>query len=348
MKTSATNRRLRVLLTAIHSGDLRPRPEFQRRLVWNNADKLAFIQTVLEGYPFPEIYISIGELNSETAQGTELLVDGQQRLTTLNQYFRGSDELKYGVSRYGKEIVPYRNLDEQAKAAFLEYEVVVRDLGNLSNDDVREIFKRINSANYALNAMEIDNSRYAGAFIQAAAKFVRNSMFSRLKIFSANDIRRMQDIRYGLVVFVTVLSAYINLDKGIHEFLEKFNDEFPEGDKVLRELRRTLAAIKSMEFEPKSRVGRKADFFTLIVELHRLMFRRSVSFDFAAMTGRLKDFYGRVDAEQGDSNDHLIRQYFLAAFQGSNLRANRIRRGEIIQKVLDPEYTIDENLTGLA
>src|SRR4051794_8000546 len=94
MKTSATNRKLRILLTGIKSNTLIPKPEFQRRLVWTNDDKLNFLQTVLEGYPFPEVYIAAGVVNPDTGEGTEMLVDGQQRMTTLYQYFMGSDEIK--------------------------------------------------------------------------------------------------------------------------------------------------------------------------------------------------------------------------------------------------------------
>src|SRR5437764_10527325 len=156
MRTSATNRKIRVLLTAIGNGTLIPRPEFQRRLVWSNKDKIAFVQTVLEGYPFPEIYIAAGTVNPETGEGKEMLVDGQQRITTLYQYFKGSDDLQLG-----REVLPYTELDQEQKLAFLEYETVVRDLGKLEIADIKRIFERINSANYALNAMEIHNARYA-------------------------------------------------------------------------------------------------------------------------------------------------------------------------------------------
>src|SRR5437867_2494157 len=127
MKTTATNRKVRVLLTALRDGKLEPRPEFQRRLVWTNKDKCAFLQTVLLGYPFPEIYLAAGDVNLETGEGSEMLVDGQQRITTLYQYFSGSESL-----RLGKEISAYASLPENEKRDFLEYDVVVRDLGKMS------------------------------------------------------------------------------------------------------------------------------------------------------------------------------------------------------------------------
>ena len=90
MKTSATNRKIRVLLTAIRDGSLIPQPEFQRRLVWSNRHKRNFLTTVLEGLPFPEIYVAAGQVDPQTGEGKELLVDWQQRITTLHQYFLGS------------------------------------------------------------------------------------------------------------------------------------------------------------------------------------------------------------------------------------------------------------------
>ena len=81
MQASASNRRIRALLKDIRTGALVPNPEFQRRLVWSNKHKSAFIETVLFGYPFPEVYVAAGEVNPDTGEGTEMLVDGQQRLT---------------------------------------------------------------------------------------------------------------------------------------------------------------------------------------------------------------------------------------------------------------------------
>ena len=86
MKTSASNKKVRELIQMVRNGHLIPRPEFQRRLVWTNSDKAKLIDTVLKGYPFPEIYLANGELNIDTGDGTQLLVDGQQRVTTLVEY----------------------------------------------------------------------------------------------------------------------------------------------------------------------------------------------------------------------------------------------------------------------
>lgn len=80
--TTATNKKVRELLKSVRDGSLIPRPEFQRRLVWTIKDKERFVETVIRGYPFPEIYICNGEVNTETGEGTQLLVDGLQRISS--------------------------------------------------------------------------------------------------------------------------------------------------------------------------------------------------------------------------------------------------------------------------
>ena len=93
MKTAATNKKVRELIQSVREGKLLPRAEFQRRLVWSRDDKNHFVDTILRGYPFPEIYLADGEVDLNTGTGTQLLVDGLQRVSTIIQYFEGDSIL---------------------------------------------------------------------------------------------------------------------------------------------------------------------------------------------------------------------------------------------------------------
>ena len=145
MKTTATNRKIRELLTAVRNETLIIMPPFQRRLVWKNKDKCNFLQTILDEYSFPEIYVATGEVDLDTRQGTDLLVDGQQRVTTLYQYFHCSSDLKLGG-----QLPSYADLPEHAKEKFLQYDVVVRDLGTLHDQEIRSIFKCDGATQFAI------------------------------------------------------------------------------------------------------------------------------------------------------------------------------------------------------
>ena len=328
MKTSGTNRRLRLLLSAIKDGSLIPRPDFQRRLVWTNKHKEEFIHTVLQQYPFPEIYIAAGDVDTETGKGTELLVDGQQRLTTLLQYFSGSSDLRLGT------LCPYNALSQDDKIQFLEYEVVVRDLGKKSVEDIKEVFKRINSTKYSLNAMEIHNARFDGALKQFAEKISKHSFFAKHRVFKTNDVRRMGDLVFVLTVIISLLTTYFNREDLIEEFLAKYNDVFTYSERVWEELLGVFRVIDCIGLDPSCRAWKKADLLNLIVEIHRFIVKERNCPD-AEFSHRILRFYQSVDEYRASRKGGAdIYNYYDAVIQAANDRSNRIVRGDVIKKVL--------------
>ena len=58
----ATNMKLLDAYNMMKDGSLILKPRFQRKLVWNNKHKENFIETILMKLPFPEIYLTDGEI----------------------------------------------------------------------------------------------------------------------------------------------------------------------------------------------------------------------------------------------------------------------------------------------
>jgi hypothetical protein len=335
MRTSGTNRRLRTVLTGVRNGTLIPNPEFQRRLVWSNRHKNAFLETVLQGLPFPEIFISAGDVDTETGEGKELIVDGQQRITTLFQYFISSPDLKV------TGIPAYPDLSEDEKTAFLEYEVVVRDLGALDDAQTRDLFHRINSTSYSLNAMEVNNARYDGQLKRFCDRVSERQFFEDHRVFSVYDAKRMHDVRWVLTLVITMMSTYFNRDTEHEAFLRNYNDYFPAADAIDARLDTTTEAIDSMELGRKSRAWQKSDLFTLMVEVDRLTKGDST---LPEDTGpRLKEFYTLVDrVARGDAVGHrLADEYFAATRSGTNDRSSRIRRGRVLAAIMRGETEVE-------
>lgn len=331
MDTSASNRRLRVLLTAIGNSTLIPQPEFQRRLVWINKDKVEFIKTVLEGYPFPEIYIAAGKVDTKTGEGAEMLVDGQQRITTLFQYFKGSADL-----RLPSDLPKYEDLLEDQQVKFLEYKVVVRDLGNMSIQQIKQVFQRINSTSYGLNAMEIHNARYGGEYKKFSESIAELNFFENHRIFTSTDVKRMNDTMYCASLVATIMSTYFNRDSEVENYLEKFNEHLPNKSEILSNFNLTLSFIERLNFPPKYRIYKKADFFTLFVELYKLLAISKVALKLPEVRRELEQFLNLVDlaADGKDTQNPDAERYYKAALQASNDRGNRIARGDIINKVI--------------
>ena len=106
--TSPSNRKISALYKDIKRENLILQPDFQRRFVWNNKHKEKFIDTILEGYPVPEIYVAQRGIDIETIESEEVVVDGQQRLHTIVEYIDEPEE----STVFGNIVKKYRNLSK--------------------------------------------------------------------------------------------------------------------------------------------------------------------------------------------------------------------------------------------
>jgi Protein of unknown function DUF262 len=326
LKTSPTSLKIRQVVRGLKDGTLVPRPEFQRRIVWTTDDKVRFVDTLLNAYPFPEIYVANGVVNTETGEGTQLIVDGQQRVTTIVQYFDGSLLLPQTVR-------PYALLTKEEKDEFLNYDVAVRDLGSISPEDIIEVFKRINATKYSLNEIEINNAIYTGELMRLAEGLTSHPFFDEHRVFTPTDLKRMGDTRFILQVIITMLSGYFNRDDSFEEFLGAYNDSFEARNEIVARLTRVFNFVEECGFPAKGRIWKKSDFFTALIELDRA-FSDNVDLQPTNVLETLQGFYRLVEAEGMESGDPAVATYYKAAVQASNDKGNRIRRGEIINDLL--------------
>lgn len=334
--------KIRHIITQVKDGKLVPRPEFQRRLVWKSEDRVRFIDTILRSYPFPEIYIANGSVDVDTGEGQQLLVDGQQRVTAIFDYFRGEQNTR------GPKVPPYASLEREEKENFLNYDVAVRDLGSVSRSEIIEVFSRINSTNYSLTEIEINNAVYQGELMQVSAAFAEHEFFENHKIFRSNDIRRMGDVRFMLQIIITMIVGYFNRDECLQTYLEEYNENFPNRLEIARRLEICFSYIEECGFLPKSRIWKKTDLFTAIVEIDSSVASHQLPGPLEALE-RLDRFYDQVDAEGTESQIRYVSVYAKASLQASNDRINRIRRGAVFNAILldaDPEEALFRN--GLA
>lgn len=342
MKTAPTNKKVRELISMVKEGKLLPRAEFQRRLVWKREDKNLFLDSILRGYPFPEIYFADGDVDLDTGEGTQLLVDGLQRVSTIVQYFDDSPELSLTT------VPAYRNLPEDSKKAFLQYDVAVRDLGSISREDIIEVFKRINATKYSLLDIEISNAVYSGALKRYSEELASSEFFDVHHVFNALDYKRMGDLRFALTIVVSMMQGYFNRDDAFEEYLARFNDDFPHEAELQQRLESTFSFIEECGFDRKSRIWKKADLLTTVCELDRALHREGKQLQPHIVLDQLNTFFSEMGVEGAElSQPQSI--YYKATFAASNDRINRLRRGVIIEGVLDgkDDAEIMENLRSM-
>ncbi|TVZ15977.1 DUF262 domain-containing protein [Maribacter sp. MAR_2009_72] len=321
---TADNEKLLDLYNDLKNGTLVLRPSFQRNLVWNNSHKQKFIDTILRGFPFPEIYLADGDIDLESQTSTRLVVDGQQRLDTIFSYINGEIPTR--------EIPLFKDLSAKQQTDFYDYKIVVRDLGRLDENQIIEIFQRINSVSYALNAMEINNALYEGVFISTAQAIQDSDEFEALDIFSQNQYARMKDTEYILLIMATIEeSGYFTGNSEIERYIKLYNDEYPASEKIKSDITETCKMIMDLHLEPDSLWFRKTSLFTLLVELVKLK-RVGTDFDKINLKTVLTDLENQIlENKSTDPETNGYAKFYKYVFQGTSGRAGRIARGTLVE-----------------
>ncbi len=180
-------------------GTLEIKPPFQRKPVWVSRQKSYLIESILLGLPVPEVYIQ--QVVDEEGDTTYAVVDGQQRIRTVLQFI-GVDEdpeqsefNKFSLDKLEPQSKYYntsfKELSSDEKRAFYGYKFSVRVLNTSSDEEVRDMFRRLNKFLTPLNAQELRNAIYTGPFIRLIESLADNEYWAENRIVTATQIRRM-------------------------------------------------------------------------------------------------------------------------------------------------------------
>lgn len=328
ISASPSSKKISDLYRRVKDGSLILNPEFQRKFVWNTEHRENFIETILKGLPFPEIYIAQQGVDLDRLSAEEVVVDGQQRLSTIIRYI---DEPE-GSHEFGKIVPKFRELEPEEQRGFLNYNVVVRDLGDIDSDLIKEIFRRINLTKYNLKQVEIHNAVYDGAFIQLAKRLTNESRISELPTFGDAGLLRMDDLDFVLLIISTVENGgYFSYSNEVEKYIAQNNDSYANEERIAKSFLKITKLLSSLKLEKDSIWYRKSNLLTLIVEL---MNASSLPAD---LKERLLRFERRI--LDNKTKDNEFGEYYAAMFTGTNKRKERVIRSELFRR-----YVLEESV----
>jgi hypothetical protein len=341
------------IVNDVKAGRLIPDAYFQRNLVWRDVHKKDFIETVMRGYPFPQMFFSRGKIDIEKMSSTSCIVDGQQRTDALISFV----DNKFSVG--GKF---FKDFKDDEKSAFFKYEIAVVEL-DLDNDspDVLEIFKRLNRTSNSLTTIEKLASEYAPTEYMYVGRLLANdtdptdiqdnleeedwridpnlpielttwaltkpqssfsNLISGLNVFSDREVARKVHLMYVLNIMSTLLGGFFNRNERTTSLLEDYKEAFPTRDFVYDLIQRAMEAVVSLKLESNSFWSAKANFFTLVVAIaKRLEVNQPLDID--ATRGQLLKF--AVEAPE---------DYLLAAREAVNNKRERQARHNYVANIL--------------
>lgn len=323
IKPSVTTPTIAELYGKISENKLELAPDFQRRFVWTQEHQEEFIDTILHGLPFPEIYVCRGETNVSKIQTTQKVIDGQQRLTTIFNYIDNNFDNPLTL------VQPYASLNDETREDFLEYQVVLRDLGKIDEQIIKEVFRRINLTKFKLEDIEIHNAIYDGKFIQTAKDLSSEINLEKYEVFQESEFTRMIDVHFFLLVLSTLeKDGYFTRDIEIERCIVAFNEKYENQNARKSQIYKAFSELDKLEIPIDSIWFRKSNFFTLIIELAK----EHLHLD--NLASKLMLFEQNVLANKKDK-ENIYGEYYSYMYTGTNNRKSRIRRSEILQSIIN-------------
>lgn len=240
-------------------------PPFQRNPVWSPKQKSYLIDTILHGYPIPEIYVQ--ETVSAKGELRFVIVDGQQRIRSCLEFVEG----KYPLS--DPEDSPWldKTFDEltpKERSQIFGYNFMVRQLPDAPETQLVDIFKRINRNTVSLNKQELRHATYWGQFIESMEVISSDPLWGELNLFSSNDIRRMLDVEFVSEIAIALLHGHQNKKTALDKYYVLYEDEYDARRDVESIFRTVLSEIHGIfGVYPIGRWRKKSDFYSLFVVL---------------------------------------------------------------------------------
>lgn len=259
------------ILNYRRSEELNLSPWYQRRSIWTTPQKSYLINTLHEQKPVPAIYIRYS-LDLEAGKTIREVVDGQQRTRAIIDYCDNvfSARLPFVAAKK-----TFSELSRDQRATFLLTAIPVGYLLGATDEDVIDIFGRINSVSKTLNSQERRNAAYSGEFKQFCLSQAssRISLWRDYQLFSATEIARMGEVQF-------ISDIALNMLKGLSDFSQssldrlyrEYENDFPDQAKIIHRLDRIFDFIVKLDVSAiKDTIfARQPIFFSLLLVLDSL------------------------------------------------------------------------------
>ncbi len=322
-------------ISAVHSKKkgLLLSPSYQRGKVWNSNQQKLLIDSILSGIDIPKLYFR--DCNAELQQQgfRQEVVDGQQRLTAIfdfldNKYSVSTVDRPWG-SPVKKKAVKYSELPDAIQDQILEYELTVTTLSNATDEDVSEMFLRLQGGT-PLNDQEKRNA-YGSALVTTVTEISRHAFFKTLAIKNARGA--FQQLAAQFMLLEKNRPCDIG-SKHVNDFYDEAADLGYDGP-LAKQTLRTLNALHKAFPRTVPELDNKATLITLYCVISELV----SCYDYESCITGLEQWLAEFDTErlaQPQPPSEYWASYVAALVNGTS-------SGESVRKRF--EFMLDSLLT---
>ncbi|MGL5891255.1 MAG: DUF262 domain-containing protein [Bacteroidia bacterium] len=318
-------------------------PPYQRRSVWNQEYKDFFIDTILQNYPAPAIFL-YEEINANGIAKYNV-VDGKQRISTIIEFL----ENKFPV--YEKAAITelrgkyFEELSKDEKIKIWNYSFLVEYLPTSEETMINNIFDRINRNVAKLTSQELRHARFSGAFITTAEELTDymnekfNNSFPRIASQSKKQMKDVELVSQVLLLIEEGPKGYSSDELDI-EFSKRETD-WDKKDKVTAlfidaiNLINQIFQIDTTNEIQTSRFCNQADFYSLVGAIVNELIKGKVKTPTDYVT-KLKEFNHLMDDDEIRKGRLDLESYYQNARVASNRTSARSDRINVLEAFLNP------------
>jgi len=198
---------------------------FQRGFVWSKPQMDRFIESLLLGYPIPGIMLV------QQTDKRYLVLDGQQRLKTLQAFYAGVHAGKVfvldNVADEYKGLTYEQLLPEQRRTldnTFIQATIVRTDGSRESLESIYQVFERLNSGGTQLTPHEIRIALYPGPFVELLGTLNNKDGWRQIYGRRSPRLRDHEVILRILALYVRSEEYFRPLKKFLNDFLGDHRD----------------------------------------------------------------------------------------------------------------------------
>lgn len=257
------------LLKQLHDqGQLALAAEFQRNSVWPRTAKAYLIDTIIKDRPIPLFFFQRVS-SAQTGRPGYSVIDGQQRLRAIFEFLDDRFRLTQSDKKSNYYNKKYSELPQTLRDAIDSYDLAVQELTGYGDNDIKDIFVRMNKYVVKLSAQELRHAKAEGKFSEFVERVGKWDYWREHKVISAQQIRRMRAVEFVAELTILLIEGPQDKKSAVDLYYGKYQKGFAKGAWVESVLKEYLAWILAALPELKQlRYRSPTDLYSLIGALH--------------------------------------------------------------------------------
>lgn len=328
-------------------------PGFQRDSVWTESDRRRLIESLLQNYPIPSVFLYRQNANGKLCYD---VIDGKQRLESVLM-FQGAKGFRGGRFDVRTRIGAHEDVEEWSwrrlqnrghEHKLMGYKFqTVEVAGDLA--DIIDLFVRINSTGKRLTGAEKRHAKFfRSEFLKQAGRLAetKKKFFTQNRILSPGQVSRMKHIELMCELMASVQSkGLINKKKALDGIIGGQSVDLRSLRRVRQETIKTLNSVKKIFPDFKTtRFANSVDFYSLFMLVWDLSQQGCILSDRKRNTQAqkllvwLSNGVGTVRQQQRKAqgaapNQRLFADYLLTVQGDTDSLSTRQSRAGILGKV---------------